>query len=340
MNTNDFDKRFSSPSAAMVARTALQAWAQQAAGGGNMSSDMKGCDIESVARALARLSPQASIRAAADHPAPFMSTDFIDLAGIAVETGAEAIWGNIQQGTRFAGEIFVKDFRDQNFIGMAPPALVPSKEGLPIPPSLPLVNREAGRVETWGTVFSLTDHVVTNDRSGVFVKTGEMLAISAAAKMADVVFAVMTDNPNMADGEAWLSESGGNRAATPGALSAESLSEGIAGLRAQTVNGLRLNLAPRFLVVEPRAELAGRMLVKQYFGPEELTVIADPRLDGKGFFVVADPAIYPSVAKLQLEKVPVSITVQRRDAGLAFKAVADFGAVPLSRVGIFWTPPA
>ncbi len=339
MNQKDLDgKRFSSPSAAMLARTALAAWRQQAGGSENLSTDMKGCDVESVARALARVSPLANVRAAADHPAPFMSEDFVTLIGIAVETGVERIWQNIQQNTRFASEIFVGDFRENAFLGIAPPALVLNKEGLPIPPGFPLVTRQTGNLSTWATLFALSDHAIVNDRAGVFVKVGAMLAISAAAKQADLLFDVLTSNPNMADGEPWLSESAGNRSPTPDALTATSLSEAIAGLRAQIVNGLKLNLSPRYLIVAPTEEMSARLLVKQCFDAEELSIISDPRVDGAGFFLTCDPEIYPSVAKLQLEKTPISITVQRRDAGMSFKAVADFGAVAVTRAGIFWNP--
>lgn len=339
MNKKDLDsKRFSSPSAAMLARTALAAWRQQAGGSENLSNDMKGCDVESVARALARVSPLANVRAASDHPTPFMNADFVELIGIAVADGVEQILQNIQQGTRFAGDIYVRDFRENAFLTMAPPPLVLSREGALIPPGFPLVTRQTGNLATWATLFSLSDRAIVNDRAGVFVKVGQMLAISAAAKQSDLLFDVLASNLNMGDGDPWLSETAGNRSGTPAALDAASLGAAIAGLRAQTVNGLKLNLAPRYLIVEPAEELAARMLVKQYFDAEELTIIADQRMDGAGFFVVADPAIYPSVAKLQLDKVPVSITVQRRDAGISFKVVADFGAVPLSRAGIFWTP--
>lgn len=340
MSMNYFDKRFSSPTAAMVARTALQAWTQQAAGSAGLSGDMKNCDIESVGRALARVDPRGNVRAAADHVAPFMSGDFAVLVGIAVESGAQAIWENLQKSTRFASEILVPDFRENAFLGMAPPPLALNREGLPIPPGLPLVTRQTGRVETFAAAFSLSDHAITNDRAGVFVKVGEMLAISAAAKQSDLLFDALTSNPSMADGSPWLSESAGNRSPTPDALTVLSLSEAIARLRAQAVNDLKLNLPPRFLIVGPDEELQGRMLVKQYFDPEELSVIADPRLEGAGFFVTADPAIFPSIAKIQLADVPVSVTVQRRDAGMSFKVVADLGAVPLSRAGIFWNPPA
>ena len=125
-------------------------------------------------------------------------------------------------------------------------------------------------------------------------------------------------------------------------LNEENLNLALAGLRAQKLNGLRLNLAARYLLIGEDEEVTARRLVRDLFDATELSIVVETRLTGRGFFLIADPAITPCVARLVWSANAgnlVNVTTRPgKIDGLEIRAVADLGAAPMSRTGIFWTP--
>lgn len=343
MNPTEFDQHFKdAPAAKLMAETALNLWRRQAgltaaAPLKTPVADMDGADVAVVGRAISRCSADPHIQASADR-SPFLSTDFAALANAGVQVGIDAQWPQLNAALAFTKLTLVGDFREWGFLTAAPPALTLNREGAPIERGTPFITRESGQIQTYATTVPISDRLYANDKSGIFIQVGQKLAISASASLADACFAPLTGNPDLADGDPWLNTPHGNRAAAGVALDATSLGAALAGLRVQTINGLKLSLAPRYLLVDPAQELTARQLTRQYFDPETLTVISDARLTGYGFTLVADPQVFPCLARLQLTENPVQVSTRRQDAGLAFKVVADFAATPLSRVGIYWTP--
>ncbi|MCB1776816.1 MAG: hypothetical protein KDI50_05205, partial [Candidatus Competibacteraceae bacterium] len=310
----------------LIKRTALDTWRQQAglvsaASPKTAVADMNGSDVAIVGRAISRCSADPRIQASADR-SPFVSDDFLALANTGVQTGIDWQWLQLNAAVAFTKLTLVGDFREQGLITPAPPPLLLNPEATPIERGTPFITQETGQVQTFAIQVPISDRLYANDKSGIFIQVGQKLAVSAAAALADVCFAAITNNLALVDGDPWLSVIHGNRAAAGAALDVISLGAALAGLRVQTINGLKLSLPPRYLLCDPAIELTARQLTRQYFDPEALTVISDARLTGYGFALIADPAVFPCLARLQIMENPLMVSARRQDGGIAFKAVA------------------
>lgn len=329
----------------MVKEMALMVWGYQAgikskpgADSKNILSDWKSVDIATIAQLLCKTSADLRVQARAPN-SPLTTPDFPPLVGQALATGAAFAWPETVERLFWTRPIRLPDFRENYLLTSTPPALTEQAEGAEILPGRPLVSKETVLLKTYSRTVRIGDRLYYNDRSGIFVELGRQFALSAASKAADLCFGMLTDNPNLADGEPWLAVAAGNQASAGAALDATSLGAALAGLRAQTVNGLRLNLNANFLLVGGGDELTARQLTRKYFAERELIVIADDRLTGYGFFLLANPKILPAVVRLQLvPNEPLALDVRRIDAGLEIKALCDLGAAPVNRTGIYWTP--
>lgn len=327
--------------------TALEIWKQQAGlavKGDAVSADWRGSDCSTIASALQKIKNMNGSHGG--FVSPLNEKDFFDLAGIAVETGIAGAWQKQIADLAWMREIGLPDFRENHLLTIAPDALLEVAEGNPILPGLPAVTKESAYLKTFARLFRIGERLYEADRSGLFVRFGQQFALSAASKQADLAYGVLIENPALADGAPWLSVEAGNQAApaqnyaTP--LNEANLDAALGGLRAQRLNGLRLNLSAKFLLVGADEELAARRLVRDLFSTGELQIVVEDRLTGHGFYLIADPEIMPTVAKLSLagSKHPVIITASRSGTApaLVIRACADMGAAPMSRVGIFWTP--
>ena len=332
----------------LLQRAALSVWEQQAglavtADAKSVAADWRGSDCATIARAMQRVNAPAGVQATAS---PLLDFDFVRLAGIAVETGMAGAWEKQLANFAWMRGLGLPDFRENSLLTIAPDGFLEVAEGNPILPGLPAVTKESAYLKTYARLYKIGERLFEADQSGVFIRLGQQFALSAAAKQADIAYGVLIENPALADGQPWLSVDAGNQAptgqnySTP--LTEQNLDNALAGLRAQRLNGLRLNLSARYLLVGADEELASRRLVRDLVTAGELTVIVEDRLTGHGFYLIADPEIMPTVARLSLaaSKHPVDITASRSGAAMALeiRASADMGAAPMSRVGIYWTP--
>lgn len=327
----------------LINETALNVWKYQSgltasADPKTAVADWKGSEVVTIARAQCRLSTDLNVQARAPN-SPLTTPDLPPLVGKALETGAAAAWPETIEHLLWTKLIRLPDFRENYVLTSTPPALLEQDAAGRILPGRPLVSREVVTLKTFSRTVRIGDHLYYSDRSGIFIDLGKQFALSAASIAADLSFGLLTSNPVMMDSEPWLAVNQGNQAATGAALDATSLGAALAGLRAQTINGLRLNLAGAFLLVGGNEELAARQLTRDYFTEREMSVVTDDRLTGHGFFILANPKIIPAVVRLQMVPGdPLIMSVRRADGGLEIKATCDLGIAPANRTGIYWTP--
>ena len=106
-----------------------------------------------------------------------------------------------------------------------------------------------------GGIVSLTWESLVNDDLSAFDRIPVALAAEAAAIEGDIVYGILTGNPNMADGKALFHADHSNLAGSGAAITDITLGAGRAAMRKQ--KGMKervLNLTPGFLIVGPDKE--------------------------------------------------------------------------------------
>ena len=166
-------------------------------------------------------------------------------------------------------------------------------------------NREKVRAKELNSGLIIGRRALVNDDLSALADFSSMIAIRAAADENSRAYAILGANPVLSDGVALFHATHGNKAAAGAAITVASLALAVAALRKQkSLDGLALNLSPRFLVVGPDKELEGRQVlaaitaskagdVNPWAGAMELVV--DANITGNTWYVMADPAMAPSV---------------------------------------------
>lgn len=149
-------------------------------------------------------------------------------------------------------------------------------------------------IKEYAKGLSISRKTIINDDLEAFVRIPSQMGQKAKSLESDLIYAVLTANANMADGNALFSAAHGNLTTGPGTvINIANLGIGRAKVRAQTeMDGEKLNLPVNFLIVPVALET----LAEQYIsavqanvqssnnpfaqgGRTPLSLIVEPRLD-------------------------------------------------------------
>lgn len=127
-----------------------------------------------------------------------------------------------------------------------------------------------------GRILELTSEAVRNDNLGALDTIASGFAQSGLAWEDDLLFAALTLNSRVGqtlrDGVALFDNAHSNLLAG-GSLSTTTVAAAMAAMRKQTsIDGAKLNLRARFLLVEPDDERAAREIVRDLSVPGEATL--------------------------------------------------------------------
>jgi hypothetical protein len=149
--------------------------------------------------------------------------------------------------------------------------------------------KETYQLTTYGRKFGITRKALVNDDTDAFSRVPMMFGRKARVLESNLVWAQITSNPTMGDGNALFSAAHGNLATDGDHISVESLGRARASLRQQTsLDGDYLNLSAAYLLVptgiETKADQFVTVVTPQEAGKvnpfqNKLQVIAEPRLD-------------------------------------------------------------
>lgn len=202
---------------------------------------------------------------------------------------------------------------------------------------------EAGEtmsLKTFGRAINVSRKLLIDDDLGLLGDMTSAMGAAAAQTEAEELVALLTGNPNLSDGQSVFHTSRGNAATGAGsALSETSLSTARQHMR--TVKGLDgktiIDAKPRYLVVGPELELAAEKLLSAIYAATtddvaafagKLTLVVEPRLTGKQWFLLADPARVPALQYAYLASAQ-GVQIQRQEMfdqlGLKYRAWLDFG---------------
>jgi hypothetical protein len=215
---------------------------------------------------------------------------------------------------------------------------------------------ESMQLETYGRVFAITRQALINDDTDAFSRVPTMFGRSARKKESDVVWAQITGNPVMGDGNALFSTAHGNLQTDGDVISVASLSRARLAMRIQTdADGETLvEVVPRYLIVPPSLETVAEQIVAPLMAAQtvttqnifagKFTVIVEPRLESNSstaWYLAASPDQIGVLehAYLEGEEGP---SIENRVGfdvdGLEIKCRLDFDAAPADWRGLHKDP--
>jgi phage major head subunit gpT-like protein len=214
---------------------------------------------------------------------------------------------------------------------------------------------ETIQLETWGKIIAFSRQAMVNDDLGVLARLTQGFGFSAASMEGDVVYGLLLANPVMSDGNALFSAAHGNLM-TASAIDLTNMELARLAMRTQTSpEGMALNLAPSFLIVGPKQEVAALQLTASLVVPTTLgtaipvalksvEVVVDARITDLSWYLAANPAAIDTIEYARLEGQPEGPQIEARDGfdvdGVEFKCREDFGAAVLDWRGIVKNPGA
>jgi hypothetical protein len=160
-------------------------------------------------------------------------------------------------------------------------------------------DKEAYGLTKYGKKIAITLETIINDDMDAFSRIPRAIAYEVGYKQSDIIYNILTSNPNMNDAVALFHSTHGNLG-TAGAISSTTLAEAKKKMRQQTgINGKFINVMPSFLVVGPDNEQEALQWMNASFSPStvgntniyqgSMSVIVDPRITTKNWFMVAAP---------------------------------------------------
>lgn len=210
--------------------------------------------------------------------------------------------------------------------------------------------RETYQLATYGRVFAITRKALVNDDADAFGRVPTMFGRAARNLESDLVWDQITSNPIMGDGFALFSAQHLNIDSAGAVIDVDSLGAARAAMRQQvSLDGERLNIAPKFLLVGSALETQGDAIVTP-ITPQtviavnpfsgKLTVVAEPRLDNEplAWYLAAGPEQIDIIeyGYLEGEEGPTIETRIGFDVdGIEIKCREDFAAKVLDWRGLY-----
>lgn len=255
----------------------------------------------------------------------------------------------------WTGEAEVKDFKQNSLVQLSEaPDLEAVPEGGEYKHGSFGDEAEKFHIETFGKMFKITRQALINDDLQAFTRLPQAFGQSARRKEADLVYAVLTGNPDLADGVELFHTDHGNVVTGASTFNLAALASGRLRMRLQKgPAGLQsLNLIPRFLIVPAALETTAEQLIASIVDPSKsndtpnaefvrgLTLVVDSRLDDVSattFYLAASPGQVDTITRAYLagEGRPYIETREGWEVdAMEIKCRLDFAAVPADFRGL------
>ncbi len=212
--------------------------------------------------------------------------------------------------------------------------------------------KETYALATYGRIVAITRQVLINDDLDAFTRIPSAFGAAAADLESDVVYAILTQNPNMADNKALFHASHGNLGTAAG-VTETALGEAYRKFGSQKgLEGRLISILPSYIITPPgtRAIEARKQMtqttpaatadVNTFAG--RLQVIEEPRLIPSSgtdpWFLAADPGRVDTVEYAYLDGQEGVYTETRTGFevdGIEIKARHDFAAKAIDWRGLF-----
>lgn len=259
----------------------------------------------------------------------------------------------------FVRRVTVSDFKEisRTQLGDAP-ALLEKQENQEYQHGSMSEQAEKYSVKEYGRIVAVGRRVLIDDDLGSMSRLSEMFGRQAANLESDLVWAIVTSNPLMADGNALFSAAHGNLAGVGAGISISTLGDAREAMRLQTgLDGNKLNIRPSWLVVPAALETVADQFTSQITpdssgnvnpfqggGRSALNPVAEPRLDDNSsdaWYVFSDTGAIDifEMAMLSGEEGPVIDSMIDFDTdGMKMKARHTVGVKAIDHRGVYKNP--
>lgn len=203
---------------------------------------------------------------------------------------------------------------------------------------------ESYALDTYGSMFALSRKALINDDLGAFRDWGIAAGRAAAETEANMLVGLLTQasgaGPVMGEDETRLFHADhGNLAAVPSALDVDAISLGRLAMRSLTGVGgaAAISVTPKFLLVGPELETVGEQVIAAITAASvdsvnpfagKLTLLVEPRITDKSWYIFADPAAVPTLEYAYLSSAQGPQIASREGwevLGSEFRVTLDFG---------------
>ncbi|MEE9452556.1 MAG: prohead protease/major capsid protein fusion protein [Gammaproteobacteria bacterium] len=206
--------------------------------------------------------------------------------------------------------------------------------------------QESIQLADYGAMFTITRQAIINDDLDAFTRIPRKMGQAALRTVGNLVYALLTDNPRMADNIP-LFDAAHHNIGNPMPLSIESLNAARIAMSMQQEQKVTLNIRPSFLVVPVALEGQANVLMNSETDPEQgnsgvpnavrglAQVIADPRLDQVStttWYLTAHPSTYDVIEVAYLNGMAQPRLEQQKGweiEGVSFKVALSAGVSAL-----------
>jgi ATP-dependent Clp endopeptidase proteolytic subunit ClpP len=200
---------------------------------------------------------------------------------------------------------------------------------------------------TYGKLMSITRQAIINDDLSALDRIPRLMGRAAIRTVGDLVYAVLTGNPAMSDGNNLFSSQHKNQLSS-GALSIARLDEAKTKMATQKDGSATLNIRPSYLLTPVALESTANAFVRGEFDPanpdaripnpvrDMVEVISDARLDDASAtttYMTAAPGAFDTVEVAYLDGNDAPYLEEQQGFtvdGATFKVRMDAGVAPLS----------
>jgi hypothetical protein len=259
----------------------------------------------------------------------------------------------------FTREVFNDDFKEISRTNLGEgEKLEKVSEGGEVKHSTVAEAAEKYRIEEYARIVAITRKVIINDDLDAFTRVPERMGRRARDLESDLIYSILKDNANMADGNALFSAAHGNLSTSPAAPSEAGLTEMRKLMRRQTgLQGQEISLVPVLTVVPPEHETAMEKLLASIVpdsstnvspfsaaGRTPLRLDVEPRLESgsngslTSWFGFADKNQVDilELARLSGTNGPQTMTQEGFEVhGMKIKVMHDVGAKAIDHRGAF-----
>lgn len=198
------------------------------------------------------------------------------------------------------------DFRDHSFLRLGDmPAFSEINEAGEVRYGTISENAEKIRAREYGTGIAIGRRALINDDLSALSDFSSMIAVRAAADENKQAYGVLAANAALSDTKALFHTDHKNLAAAGSTIDGTNVALAVAQLRAQTsLDGLKLNLQPAYLVCGPAKEVAARQLLAQIVAAKASDVnvwsgfaelVVDANITGNEWYIFTAPGAAPTI---------------------------------------------
>ncbi|NLS25714.1 hypothetical protein S2M10_06840 [Sphingomonas sp. S2M10] len=250
----------------------------------------------------------------------------------------------VMQGT-------LPDFKPTNIIGLGDaPQLLLVQENAEFTYGAMADTGMSYRLQTYGRIIAITRQAIINDDKRLFARVPDKFGYKARDLESDLVWGLVLSNPTMGDGFALFSAQHGNLgAAADITIDSVTLARTAMGQQ-KSVEGGFIIVRPAYLVVGPQMETKAQQFLTAVAAAQTsnvnpfvgtLTLIVEPRITDKSWYLFADKAAIDTIELSHLEgQEDVFIETQPGfDVdGVKTKARLDVGAAIVDYRGMYKNP--